>query len=316
MNELTKVNNDIVYAGFKFGKNGLQAVGEPSFDNWQECGEFIKKAEGAVQFWLGDWIKYGEGHYGEMYTQALEDTGYEYKTLVNDKYVASKIESSRRRDNLSFSHHAEVADLPPADQDKMLDIAEKDNLKRGEFRKVVREYKHKLLPQPVLPDGEFNVIYADPPWKYDFSETGSREIENKYPTMEVEEICAMSVPSSDHAVLFMWATAPKLREALKVMESWGFEYKTHAVWDKEIIGMGYWFRGQHELLLVGVKNSYPSPDESTRESSVYKERRTQHSKKPTNYYDLIERYCPNGKYLELFARVKHSDKWTVYGNQL
>jgi N6-adenosine-specific RNA methylase IME4 len=211
--------------------------------------------------------------------------------------------------------------LSADDFEKAIDYADEMNDSLGgkytqsEFRKYIKKQKPKLKT-PELPEGQFDVIYADPPWKYDFSETTSREIENKYPTMEVEEICAMNIPSAEHSVLFMWATAPKLRESLKVMETWGFEYKTNAIWDKEIIGMGYWFRGQHELLLVGVKGNFSTPDETVRASSVYKERRTEHSKKPDYYYNLIEKYFPNGKYLELFARTKHSDKWTVYGNQI
>ena len=93
---------------------------------------------------------------------------------------------------------------------------------------------------------EFEVVYADPPWRYDFSKSDSREIENQYPTMTVDEICALKIPSAKNSVLYLWATAPKLREALQVMAAWGFEYKSHGIWDKEIIGMGYWFRGQHE----------------------------------------------------------------------
>lgn len=100
---------------------------------------------------------------------------------------------------------------------------------------------------------KYEVIYADPPWRYDFSKSNSREIENQYPTMSVDEICSLKVPTADNAVLYLWATAPKLLEALRVMDAWGFEYKTNAVWDKQIIGMGYWFRGQHELLLVVEK---------------------------------------------------------------
>ena len=92
---------------------------------------------------------------------------------------------------------------------------------------------------------KYQIIYADPPWRYDFSKSDNREIENQYPTMSVDEICALNVPSEKNAVLYLWATAPKLREALKVMEAWGFDYKTHAIWDKEIIGMGYFFLGHH-----------------------------------------------------------------------
>lgn len=65
--------------------------------------------------------------------------------------------------------------------------------------------------------------------------------------MTLEDIKRLRVPSAKDSVLFMWATSPKLPQALEVMAAWGFAYKTHSIWDKVLIGMGYWFRGQHEL---------------------------------------------------------------------
>jgi len=183
-------------------------------------------------------------------------------------------------------------------------------LKREEKQK-----KQALMPKPTLPEGKYNVILADPPWKYDFSETQSRKIEDKYPTLELSEIKALAVPSADDAVLLLWATAPKLREALEVMSAWGFEYKTNAVWDKMKIGMGYWFRGQHELLLLGVKGDVSPPAEALRRSSVITEERTEHSKKPEVIYEMIEQMFPDAKYLELFAR-KDRPKWVSWGNEL
>ena len=100
---------------------------------------------------------------------------------------------------------------------------------------------------PPMVDGKYDVLLADPPWRYKFTKTKSRAIENQYHTMALENIKRLQVPSEDNAVLFLWATAPKLLEALDVMSAWGFEYKTCAVWDKAQIGMGFWFRGQHEL---------------------------------------------------------------------
>ena len=72
----------------------------------------------------------------------------------------------------------------------------------------------------------FDVIYADPPWRYEFSKSDSRAVENQYPTMTTDEIGALQVPANKNAVLYLWATAPKLRDALIVMKRWGFEYKT------------------------------------------------------------------------------------------
>ena len=159
------------------------------------------------------------------------------------------------------------------------------------------------------------IIYADPPWRYNFSKSNSREIENQYQTMTLTDIKNLDIPTEDNAVLYLWATAPKLLEALEVMRAWGFEYKTQMIWDKEIIGMGYWFRGQHELLLVGVKGNFSPPPQSLRVSSVYKERRTKHSKKPNRIRELIAEWYPDKTKVELFAREK-TEGWDVWGNEV
>lgn len=161
----------------------------------------------------------------------------------------------------------------------------------------------------------YDVIYADPAWRYDFSKSDSRQIENQYPTMTVEEICALEIPAKPNAVLYMWATAPKLLEAIKVISAWGFEYKTQAVWDKQTMGMGYWFRGQHEILMVAVRGKFSPPEQPLRISSVIKEKRSKHSKKPIYVRDMIEKWYPNADRLEMFARTG-GENWDVWGNQV
>jgi N6-adenosine-specific RNA methylase IME4 len=162
---------------------------------------------------------------------------------------------------------------------------------------------------------QYQVIYADPPWRYDFSKSNSREIENQYPTMSIEEICALKIPAAEDAVLYLWATAPKLLEALQAMKSWGFTYKSQAVWDKEIIGMGYWFRGQHEILLVGTRGHFSPPPQSLRVGSIFRERRLKHSKKPESVRNLIALWFPAATKVELFARQR-ADGWDVWGNEV
>lgn len=316
MNELTiQENNEIIAHGFRLHKSGLEAIGNPTYDQWELCGKFIRQAEGAVHFWIGDWLNYGESKWGQMYSQAMEETGYSYDTLKQDKWIAGKIDLCDRSHNLGIAHAKEIASLPEEEKKFWAEELKKEAIPVRELKEKIKEKKKASLPKPVIPEGKFNVIYADPPWKYDFSETESREIENKYPTMELDEIKAMKVPSHDNSVLFLWATAPKLREALEVMQEWGFEYKTHMMWDKEKIGMGYWFRGQHELLLVGTKGVFSPPEENDRFSSVYREARTEHSKKPEYFYQMIEKMFPEQSYLELFARQKR-ESWTAWGNQL
>lgn len=141
--------------------------------------------------------------------------------------------------------------------------------------------------------------------------------------MSVDEICALPVPSEDNSVLFLWATAPKLLEAIKVMQAWGFEYKTNAVWDKGWVGMGYWFRGQHELLLVGTKGQFSPPQDTQRISSVIREKKTAHSAKPDYVKYMIGEWYPQSSKLELFARKNQPSLfqqnivgWDVWGNQI
>lgn len=177
---------------------------------------------------------------------------------------------------------------------------------------VERQNQGKVKSVP-LPEGVFDVIYADPPWRYESPFDATRSIEVHYSTMELEQIKALPVPSTDNAVLFLWATSPKVKEAMEVMESWGFLYRTQAIWDKESIGLGHWWRNQHENLFLGVKGSFPVPVRSDRVSSVYREKRREHSRKPDHYYELIEKMCPGRNYLELFSRSKPRPGWTMWG---
>ena len=161
----------------------------------------------------------------------------------------------------------------------------------------------------------FDLILADPPWRYSFSRSLSRRVENQYPTMRVEDICALRVPAADDSVLYLWATAPKMREALRVMEAWGFEYKTHAIWTKTRLGMGYWFRNQHGLLLVGVRGKVSPPVPPVRTSSLIEGRHLAHSKKPESVYFMLERQHPEKSKVELFARNER-EGWAHWGNEL
>lgn len=167
-------------------------------------------------------------------------------------------------------------------------------------------------------DGEvkFNVVYADPPWKLEFSGSYNRKVENHYPTMELSEICALPVSEivSDDALLFLWATTTKLEEALIVMNAWGFKYRSSAVWVKPEIGMGYYFRMQHEFLLVGKRGNLPVPQPANRPRSVHTESRGAHSAKPHAYYEYIEQMYPGVPKIELFARNTR-DGWVSWGNQ-
>jgi len=162
---------------------------------------------------------------------------------------------------------------------------------------------------------KYEVIYADPPWRYSFSKSNSRKIENQYPTMTVKEICELEVPSEKNSVLYLWTTTPKLIEGLQVMKAWGFTYKSQAIWDKEVMGMCYWFRGQHEILLVGTKGKFSPPPAPLRKSSVFRFKRSKHSKKPDEIRDLIASWFPDTTKLEMFARMAPKG-WDTWGNEI
>jgi len=176
------------------------------------------------------------------------------------------------------------------------------------YKRVRRAEKH--MDPPNLPEGKFDVIYADPPWSYEVPLRGDPEIH--YPVMSTEEICNLNIPASEDAILFLWATNPKLEEGLKVMKAWGFTYRTNIVWVKDKIGTGFYVRGQHELLLIGKKGNMPAPPEKDRPPSVVMAPRKKHSEKPEIFYEIIERMYPNRRYLELFARNKR-EGWVSWG---
>ena len=287
------------------------------FEQWAEIGEDLRRLEKAALWWIGDWLNYGERSYGETYAQALDATDYSQGALQNAKWVASKVETSRRREDLPWSVHYEVASLPPEQQDDVLGEAERDRLTVRDVRELVNALKRGIgEPPPLPPPGKYTLIYADPPWRYDYSKADSRRIENQYPTMELDAIRALDVAGLTHdtCVLFLWATSPKLADAMTVIEAWGFEYRTCAVWDKEVIGMGYYFRQQHELLLVATHGDPTPPLEAVRSSSVIRSRRGEHSVKPLEFYELIERMYPDAVRLELFARSAR-EGWQSWGNQ-
>jgi len=302
-----------------------------SYDDWIKCGQALMRAESGVQWWLGDWWAFGEHAYGER-TKALDEggplEGLEFKTIANYAWVARAIETSRRREVLSFKHHVCVAALPPRQQEKWLARAAKgDGLKpwsSGRLKAAIAQSlaisKTKQVELDARRLGKFVVLYADPPWRYENPPMGgtNRSIERHYPTMELGDICALNVSdlAHEHAMLFLWATAPKLPECLQVAEAWGFECRTNMVWDKMKIGMGYHVRNQHELLLICKRGELPPPQVEARPASVLSIPRGEHSAKPHEFYDVIDAMYPGVRKLELFARDSEGRKdWSYWGNQ-
>ena len=132
---------------------------------------------------------------------------------------------------------------------------------------------------------------------------------------EKDEFKYVGEYASSDAVLFIWSTNAHLQDALLVMESWRFEYKTNIAWvkDRAITGnLGFYLSGQHELLLIGAKGSF-LPD--IKPSSVVEAKKSGHSRKPEIFYEIIESMYPDVKRAEIFARNKR-EGWDSYGNEI
>ena len=182
--------------------------------------------------------------------------------------------------------------------------------KRVHEAKKVRSKIHPKLP----PKGPFELILADPPWRYEHSEADSRKIENQYPTATLDQIKGHAPDSAKDSILMLWTTAPKLDQGIEVLTAWGYTYRTCAVWDKEVMGMGYWFRIQTEFLLIGVKGKPACTPESERISNIFRSKRAKHSEKPKIVYEWIERAFPELSKLEMYCR-KPRKGWASWGNE-
>ena len=185
-----------------------------------------------------------------------------------------------------------------------------------------RQETKESRQQQQLPKGTFNLVYADPPWQYEHSRTNSRKIENQYPVLTLDEICKLADSAgrsvktifAQNCVLFLWTTSPKLRESFEVMESWGFTYRTCMVWDKEKIGMGYYARQQHELLLIATRGTPSVPEPENRPPSIIRSPRLDHSEKPGVFHTLLEEMYPHAARVELFCRSPQRG-WVSWGNE-
>ena len=175
-----------------------------------------------------------------------------------------------------------------------------------------------------LPKKKYKIVYADPPWSYnDKCHSGKRGACHKYDLMSDQEIYSMDIDliSADDCILFMWATFPKIQEALNAIHDWGFAYKTIAFnWVKTnkksgsiFMGMGMWTRSNSEVCLLATKGKPKRISASVQ--SVILAPMLGHSKKPDEIRDHIVDLCGDLPRIELFARKK-TDGWDAWGNEI
>jgi len=280
------------------------------------------------------WQRNGDGVAATLASVAA-DLGVSPRTIYRDAQIhnsffeGNKSENIVRADNVlqdkQFYKVALTSDNPLQTIEMLTDRKSANPFYTAgeayqDVKREKREARDNVLSEatPALDTlpSRYSVLYADPPWRYDFAVSSSREIENQYPTMETQDICDLPVPSiaDTDAVLFLWATSPKLLESLRVMEAWGFTYKTCMVWVKDKIGMGYYARQRHEILLIGTRGHLPTPEPSNRPDSVIMAPRDKHSAKPVRAYELLELMYPGLPKVEIFCRTPR-EGWASWGNQ-
>lgn len=228
-----------------------------------------------------------------------------------------------------------LKDKPLADnKTELLKLARMEHLKQKEVvKKVVSDGARNIreaislintvpsstsavaeLQQLIDSGKRYGTIYADPPW--DYSNQGTRSATNNfYPTMSVDEIADLpiSLLAADDAHLHLWTTNAFLFDSIKIIEAWGFQYKSCFVWCKPKIGIGNYWRIAHEFLLLGVRGDCKFFKEKNYRS--WQEIPTNgHSTKPEEIAQIIERVSP-GPFLEMFGR-KIRRGWTVWGNEV
>jgi hypothetical protein len=111
--------------------------------DWVLAGKRLGSMTRCSQWWLGDWIRYGASRWGEKYREASRITGYDIQSLRNISWVAGRVEVSRRRDDLTWSHHAEISALDPEEQDKWLDLASREKMSVSDLRVELRAAKRE-----------------------------------------------------------------------------------------------------------------------------------------------------------------------------
>lgn len=269
--------------------------------------------------------------------KAAEMVGVSERTVASAAKVlkdgAPELVAAVDKDEISVSAAADLTALPVEDQIKALADKDPQALSRvirdaravkqaaKKERRVEREQQTAEKIR-ALPDKRYGVILADPEWKFEVysAVTGmDRSAENHYATSELDDIKARDVASiaADDCVLFLWATAPMLPQALEVMRAWGFAYKTHAIWFKRRAGdgrgTGYWFLGEHELLLVGTRGDVVAPAMGTQFRSIFEAPVGAHSEKPELSLEIIETYFPTIPKIELNRRGPARPGWDAWG---
>ncbi len=197
-------------------------------------------------------------------------------------------------------------------KEKKGELTSAQMLKASKIIKRKEDVRNAKEAEATLPEGDFNVIVIDPPWKYgrEYDPDNSR-IASPYPEMSQQQLMELQIPAAENSVVWLWTTQRFIWDAHELLEHWGFDYKAILTWDKQKIGLGSWLRMQTEFCLLGFKGSLVW--NLTNQRDIISEARRQHSRKPEAFYDLVESIC-YGRKLDYFSRQAR-EGWASFGNE-
>jgi N6-adenosine-specific RNA methylase IME4/ParB-like chromosome segregation protein Spo0J len=211
-----------------------------------------------------------------------------------------------------------AADRAPAQYGDLLKEMDQTRRVAGVFKKLTVRQSAEQLRQapPPPPDGPFHVLVVDPPWDYGRSGDASHRAANPYPSMNLDRIKAEPIPqrAAADSIVWLWTTNGFLRQAFDVLNAWGFTYRTMLTWVKDTMGTGDWLRGQTEHCLMATRGKPVVT--LTNETTALHGAARGHSRKPSEFYALVERLCPcpeNGR-VDWFSRAARPG-WVSHGSE-
>jgi N6-adenosine-specific RNA methylase IME4/ParB-like chromosome segregation protein Spo0J len=253
--------------------------------------------------------------------EAADKRGAKFPPRSREGKSRDKVAAAVGMSAPTLKRATEIVEAAEAEPEKFGALAEEmDRTRRvnGVYRKLKTARaaeKVRELPQTSVPtDRRYGVIVADPPWMFDArADDQSHRAANPYPSMSLDDIKALKVPSAEDCVLWLWTTNSHMEHSFGVARAWGFEPKTILTWVKPKMGLGDYLRNITEHCLLCVCGHPPLT--LTNQTTVLSAPSGPHSRKPNEFFALAESLCPDRRRLEMFAREAR-DGWDSWGSEL